>query len=237
MKPLKEFIIPFVGLKLGKHHFDYYIDGTFFEYFEYDDFNAVEVNVDMVFDKKASFFELDFSVEGFVNVNCDVTNESYNQDLKGDFHLVVKFGQEYNDENEEVLILPHGEYEINIAQYIYELIVLSVPVKRIHPGVEDGSLKSDILDKLEELSPGGEQKKESNEDIDPRWNTLKNLLTANIKIIDPIISELSGLDEALKSENLIDISNIAISKNLQPILNYDISNVKDQSKYEISEFS
>ena len=177
MKPLKEFIIPFVGLKLGKHHFDYYIDGTFFEYFEYDDFNAVEVNVDMVFDKKASFFELDFSVEGFVNVNCDVTNESYNQNLKGDFHLVVKFGQEYNDENEEVLILPHGEYEINIAQYIYELIVLSVPVKRIHPGVEDGSLKSDILDKLEELSPGREQKKESNEDIDPRWNTLKNLLT------------------------------------------------------------
>ena len=177
MKPLKEFIIPFVGLKLGKHHFDYRIGETFFEHFEYDDFNAVNVNVDMIFDKKASFFELDFSVKGFVNVNCDVTNESYNQDLKGDFHLVVKFGQEYNDENEEVLILPHGEYEINIAQYIYELIVLSVPIKRIHPGVEDGSLKSDILDKLEELSPGGEQKKESNEDIDPRWNTLKNLLT------------------------------------------------------------
>ena len=177
MKPLKEFIIPFVGLKLGKHHFDYHIGETFFEYIEYDDFNAVNINVDMVFDKKSSFFELDCSVKGFVNVNCDVTNESYNQDLKGDFHLVVKFGQEYNDENEEVLILPHGEYEINIAQYIYELIVLSVPIKRIHPGVEDGSLKSDILDKLEELSPGGEQKKESNEDIDPRWNTLKNLLT------------------------------------------------------------
>ena len=38
MKPLKEFIIPFVGLKLGKHHFDYHIGETFFEYFEYDDF-------------------------------------------------------------------------------------------------------------------------------------------------------------------------------------------------------
>ena len=85
MKPLKEFIIPFVGLKLGKHHFDYHIGETFFEYFEYDDFNAVNINVDMVFDKKSSFFELDFSVKGFVNVNCDVTNESYNQDLKETF--------------------------------------------------------------------------------------------------------------------------------------------------------
>lgn len=177
MKPLNEFTIPFVGLKVGKHHFDYRIGKAFFEYFEYDDFNDVSVEVDINFDKKSSFFELDFNVKGFVNINCDVTNESFNQGIDGAFHLVVKFGQEYNDENEEVLILPHGEYELNIAQYIYELIVLSVPIKRIHPGVKDGSLKSEILDKLEELSPGGEQKTETNEDIDPRWNTLKNLLT------------------------------------------------------------
>ena len=52
----------------------------------------------------------------------------------------------------------------------------------------------------------------------------KNLLTANIKVIDPIISDLSGLTEALKPENLIDIRNIAIFKNSQLILNYDISN-------------
>ena len=67
--------------------------------------------------------------------------------------MVVKFGDEYNDENIDILIIPHGEYEINIQQYIYELIVLAVPTKRIHPGVEDGTLDSEILEKLEELSP------------------------------------------------------------------------------------
>jgi len=80
-------------------------------------------------------------------------------------------------ENEDILILPHAEYEINIAQYMYELIVLSVPLKRIHPGVEDGTLNSDMLDKLEELRPKGLEDKNKNEDIDPRWNTLKKLLT------------------------------------------------------------
>ena len=45
MKPLKEFIIPFVGLKLGKHHFDYHIGETFFEYFEFDEFNTINVNL------------------------------------------------------------------------------------------------------------------------------------------------------------------------------------------------
>ena len=119
-----------------------------------------------------------FQVSGSVNVNCDITNEPYNQDINGTFDLVVKFGDEYNDDFEDIVILPHGEYEINVAQYIYELIILSMPAKRIHPGVEDGTLDSDILKKLEELSPKGlEEKEETSEDIDPRWNTLKKLLT------------------------------------------------------------
>ena len=64
-----------------------------------------------------------------------------------------------------------------LQQYIYELIVLAVPIKRIHPGVEDGTLESEILEKLEELSPKLRRKRKNNEDIDPRWNTLKKLLT------------------------------------------------------------
>ena len=178
MKPLKDYTIPYVGLKIGKHHFDYQIDKKFFEHFEYDDFNDVDVKTELVFEKKTTLLELHFQVSGNVNVNCDITNEPYNQSINGSFDLVVKFGDDYNDDFEDIVILPHGEYEINVAQYIYELIILSVPAKRIHPGVEDGTLDSDILKKLEELSPKGlEEKEETSEDIDPRWNTLKKLLT------------------------------------------------------------
>jgi len=177
MKPLKEYNIQFVGLKLGKHHFDYQIDNKFFEHFEYDEFNDVNIKVDLGFEKKTTLLELHFKASGMVNVNCDTTNEPYNQKIKTDFDLVVKFGEEYNDENEDILIIPHGEYEVNVAQYIYELIVLSLPAKRIHPGIADGTLQSDILKKLEELSPKGLEEKEKTEEIDPRWNTLKKLLT------------------------------------------------------------
>ncbi|MBC3845808.1 DUF177 domain-containing protein [Winogradskyella echinorum] len=177
MKALKEYIIPFVGLKVGEHHFDYQIDNTFFQNFDYDEFNAVDVKIDLKFEKKTTLLELYFSASGSVNVNCDMTNESYNQPINDEFKLVVKFGNEYNDDNEEILIVPHGEYEINVAQYIYELIVLAVPAKRIHPGIEDGTLQSDILSKLEELSPSEDNKIKSSEDIDPRWNNLKKLLT------------------------------------------------------------
>ncbi|MGJ8591529.1 MAG: YceD family protein [Aquaticitalea sp.] len=177
MKPFKDYTIQFVGLKVGKHHFDYQIDNKFFEYFEYEEYNDVNIDVDLLFEKKTTFLELNFKAKGVVNVNCDTTNEPYDQKIKGEFDLVVKFGEEYNDENEDILIIPHGEYEINVAQYIYELIILSMPTKRVHPGIADGTLQSDILKKLEELSPKGLEEKEKTEDIDPRWNTLKKLLT------------------------------------------------------------
>jgi len=178
VKPLKAYDIQFVGLKLGKHIYDYKINQTFFEYFEFDEFNTINVNLNIRLEKKTTLLELNFSGNGSVNINCDVSNEPYDQLINFNFNLVVKFGQEYNNENDSILIIPHGSYKINIAQYIYELIVLSIPQKRIHPGVEDGTLNSEILRKLEDLSPNADLKGESSSnDVDPRWNKLKKLLT------------------------------------------------------------
>lgn len=177
MKPLKEFTIPFIGLKLGTHHYNYIIEKSFFEFFEYEDFNDAHVNVDVSLIKNTTLLELNFKISGSVNINCDLTNEPFNQTIENNFDLVVNFGDEYNDENIDILILPHGAYEINIQQYIYELIVLAVPIKRVHPGVEDGSLSSEILEKLKELSPKLDNEIKEDKDIDPRWNTLKKLLT------------------------------------------------------------
>ena len=177
MKELKIFTIPFVGLKEGKHQFEYKIDKTFFDFFDYQDFNDVSVEVQLELYKKTTLLELNFDISGYVSVHCDLTSEPYNQDIKCDFDLVVKFGEEFNDEEIDMLVLPHGAYEVNVQQYIYELVILSVPSKRVHPGIEDGTLNSEILDKLEELSPKLDNKNKSDSETDPRWNTLKKLLT------------------------------------------------------------
>lgn len=180
-KEFKIYAIPFVGLKLGKHEFEFIIDNTFFSHFDYTEFNEVQVKVNLVLTKKANLLELDFAVKGEVNVDCDVTMESFNMPIANQIRLVVKFGQDYEEVNEELIILPHGEHQIEVQQYIYEAIVLSLPAKRVHPGVEDGSLNSPILDKLDELQPTSlsdkkEQTEEEKEKIDPRWDKLKDLL-------------------------------------------------------------
>lgn len=178
MREMKEFTIPFVGLKLGEHRFDFKIIKKFFEHFEYDEFINVNLDLDVLLDKKTTLLEFTLTYNGSVNVNCDVTNEPFDQQIEGDYHFVVKFGDEFNNDNEDLLIIPHGSYEVNIQQYIYESVILSLPTRRIHPGVEDGTLKSDILDKLEELSPraNNENKDASKDKTDPRWDTLKKLL-------------------------------------------------------------
>lgn len=178
MSKTKEYLIPFVGLKLGKHHFEYQISNVFFEDFDYEEFQNSDIKVNLVLEKKSNMLELAFKHIGTVNVPCDLTSEDFDLPLKGKMKLLVRFGEAFNNDNEELLILPYGEFEIDIAQYIYEMIALSVPLKRIHPGIKDGSLKTEALDKLNELTIK-EQKEESTkeEDIDPRWDKLKKLLT------------------------------------------------------------
>merc|ERR1712065_68717 len=165
--------IPFSGLKLGKHNFVYEIVDAFFESFDYQEFNGASVHVDAILEKMSTMMELQIEAEGTINVDCDLTGEPFDQPIDSKLKLVVKFGEAYNDEDDEILIIPHGEHQFNIAQYIYEMLVLAVPQKRVHPGVEDGTLQSDILDKLEELQP--KEQKGPSEKTDPRWDDLKKL--------------------------------------------------------------
>jgi uncharacterized metal-binding protein YceD (DUF177 family) len=176
MNNLKAYLIPFLGLKIGKHQFDYQVDNTFFAHFDYDEFKDASVKVNIILEKKSTLLELEIKHKGTVNVPCDVSGEEFDLAIKGNLKLVVKFGDAFNDENEELLIVPHGEFQINVAQYIYESIVLSVPLRRIHPGVKDGSL-TDVIEKLEALAPKENKESEQKNEIDPRWENLKKLLT------------------------------------------------------------
>lgn len=176
MELIKEYEIPFVGLKLGEHRFEYQITNTFFQEFDYHQFEAAAVGVEVRLNKKETMLELAFRHSGFVNVACDLTGEYFDLPIEGELDLIVRFGEEYNDDHEELLILPHGEYQVNIAQYIYEMIVLSVPVRRVHPGVQDGSIDLSNYEKY--ITYEQPETKEESE-IDPRWNKLKELLKGN----------------------------------------------------------
>ncbi|MDH6602104.1 uncharacterized metal-binding protein YceD (DUF177 family) [Myroides gitamensis] len=188
MNTEKTYSISFIGLKNGEHTFEYQIGSDFFKNYDYDDFNRIEANISVLLNKKATLLEVNFKAKGVVNVPCDVTNEDFDLPIENEFNLVVKFGEEFNDDHDEILILPMNEYEINLSQYIYELLVLSIPVKRVSPeAAEDEDFDEEEFDFLFRDEDEDNEMEESQEeettsdsdqaDIDPRWEKLKKLLT------------------------------------------------------------
>jgi uncharacterized metal-binding protein YceD (DUF177 family) len=161
----RDFDIAFRGLALGPHEFRFELNDTFFTFFEYSEYRGLSGIAELNLLKSETVLDLEWQFTGNIEAHCDVTNELYTQTLNNSFAMQIKFGDEYNDENEELLILPHGNYQFNAGQMIYELVVLSIPSKLLGPNAGNG-----IEDFIEE------EEDEIEEKTDPRWDQLKNLL-------------------------------------------------------------
>ena len=170
---LNQYVINFTGLKEGEHNFEFDLDNKFFEHFDYNDFNSCQIKAEVRVNKKPNLLEFVFSSKGQININCFVSNEPFDYLQKHQIKLVVKFSSELINDNEELVILPVGTPTLNVAQYLFEMIILSLPIKIIHPGVVDGSLESETLNKLKELESKAQEKSSK---IDPRWDKLKDLI-------------------------------------------------------------
>ena len=180
-KKIRKYDVQFSGLSEGEHHFSFEITQSFFDLFTFEqEFEKPDLKVDLKMIKKSTFIELFFEVNGSVELICDITNEPYSQAIEGDMEIVVKFGEEFDDSDDEVLVLPHGEYKVNVAQLIFELVLLSIPLKHIRPDL-DSEEALEALDLLEEYAPAEEDFYEDDEEVneddnDPRWDKLKDLL-------------------------------------------------------------
>lgn len=174
MEKFKNYTISFSGLSLGKHDFEFQLTQTFFDLFEFEqDFKKPDLNLKVVVDKKSNFLELHLSLFGTIELDCDLTSEPYDQNLIGNSVLIVKFGDHYDYTDDEVWVLPHGEHQLGLAQIFYEMTLLALPAKRIHPGIEAGTFHPEMLELLDKYSLHEPQTNKT--EMDPRWETLKKI--------------------------------------------------------------
>ena len=159
-------------MKEGIHLFNYELGNKFFRNFDYYDFLDAKLFAKLELEKQSTLLNLKFSFNGEIEVQCDVSMESFNLDLKTEHAVVVKFKDDIISTDDKVIFMPAGSHSIDVSHLIYESIILAVPQKKVHPGIENGSLKSEIVEKLEALKP----KKNFKEKTDPRWDKLKDLL-------------------------------------------------------------
>lgn len=165
-----EFVVQFSGLKLGTHSFEFKVGNSFFEKLEYSPFKEGEVDVKVVMEKKSSMLTLNFALTGWIKTNCDRCAVDYKQPINGENQVHVKFGDDFEELDDNLIVIPRDEYEIDISQLIYEFIGLSIPLRNV-PCEEEGD--TSICDqetlKLWEESDSEEEK------INPLWAKLNDI--------------------------------------------------------------
>ncbi len=172
---LIKYIVPFRALKDGVHEFTFDVDKAFLTYFSETDLDAVNTKVKLTIHKKTLVTTFRFELKGVITTVCDRCLDTVTVEIKGENTLFLKFGSEHEELAENVIVLSESENEINVAQYIYELFMLSLPLKYIHADDVEGNstCNQEMIEKLESYSVQPE------EESDPRWAELKKLINNN----------------------------------------------------------
>lgn len=129
MKALIGYVIPFSGLKIGTHHFDFEVNKDFFKHFEDSIIQESFFKIHLAFDKQATMFVLDFSFEGTIQTICDRCVENFDLPIKGNQHFIVKMRSEAGEED-EIFYIKDIETDLDVAPMIYEILHLNLPLKR-----------------------------------------------------------------------------------------------------------
>ncbi|RZK49763.1 MAG: DUF177 domain-containing protein [Pedobacter sp.] len=174
MKALKQFTIPFSGLKLGKHQFELEIDKDFFDAYEYSLVKDGTLKANLELDKQETMLILNFDIQGSIQLSCDTCLADFAQPVNIKEKQIVKFADdELTNEDLEIMVISRKDSEIEVADLIYEYITISVPYVN---NCEQAGVTCDpeMLQTLQKFSARDtEQTEESKED--PRWAALKKL--------------------------------------------------------------
>jgi uncharacterized metal-binding protein YceD (DUF177 family) len=176
---LKDYSISFKGLKDGTHRFDFEVGDSFFELLEDSLISKGQLNVIVNLNKSQQMLVLEMTIAGIVESTCDNCLGEMEIPVEYSGKLYFKFGEEYEEESEEITILPFDEHQLNVARWIYEFAVISLPIRHVHPEDENGNTSCDpeMLEKLNQYLVDGEQEGEEKEEThDPRWDALKNII-------------------------------------------------------------
>lgn len=189
--------IPLRNLADGLHKFEYVLDDQYFKAIgdAESDIRRGKVNVDLTVKCVSSTFEFSFTQSGEVHVPCDRCLDDILIETSSTNRLVVKFGLEYSEESDEIVIIPEEEGEINIAWFLYEFVMLSLPMKHVHAPGKCNKMMSTKLNKHKAVAADPDSDSDDSMDVvddddfddsleeettevatDPRWDGLKGLV-------------------------------------------------------------
>ncbi len=179
-RTIDQYTVHYKGLKIGRHHFDFEVDDSFFEQFDEGEIKKGKINVSVELERHNLMLEFRFNIKGLVEVECDRCLDPFMLPISFKGDLFVKITENENVNDDEIWFISNNEHQVNLAQYIYESINLSLPLKRYHgiSGTNESDCDPIMLNRLK-LTKNNTINNSSSNGIDPRWEKLKDLQIDN----------------------------------------------------------
>ena len=191
MGKFTEYKLPLKSMAPGTHQFEYRLGKTFFNNMENEDIHDADLRVALTVVYKADVYELDFAVEGTLTLICDRCLDDLEFPVDTTYHINVKYGDDYNDDSDTLLVIPESDNYLNVAYMIYDTVALTIPIKHVHPlgkcnrqmsamlkkhrasdaNDEDSAIEARLIDEMDSMDA------DEPRSTDPRWDALKNLAT------------------------------------------------------------
>lgn len=169
-KAFRTFEISIFNLSNKVHKYRFTINETLISLFEQSIAERTEGTCEVTLTRSETMMTLHFNINAKVELICDISVKPFWHEIKVEKDIMVKFGEEDEELSEDVIVIHWDSQFFNVAEYIYQFLLLSIPMKRIHPDINDEE-RPDIVYSSSEP----EQEETKGEEIDPRWAALKNL--------------------------------------------------------------
>lgn len=171
------------SLAPGSYSFEYHLGKKFFNDMESDDIRDADVDVALSVDHRADMYVMRFNVTGNITIPCDRCLDDMVLPVDTVYNITVRYGDTYDDSDDNVLIIPFSDQNLNVAYIIYDTVALSIPIKHVHPKGQCNKAMSDILRRHSATDAPDDDNDDSasaeTTTTDPRWDELKKLTDNN----------------------------------------------------------
>lgn len=187
MSKFEKYNIVLRDIVSGSREYEFELDDEYFKKIDSPEVQKGNVSVKLTVIKKTESYELVFVINGTVLVPCNRCLDDMEQSISYKEKLLVKFGNQFAEED-EIVIVPESEGAINVAWFLYEFIVLNIPIKHVHAPGECNKmmvtkLKKHITrakdDEDVDLDLDDDEIEIEDTTIDPRWEGLQNIIDNN----------------------------------------------------------
>lgn len=169
-----DFSVNIIGLSQKSHSFDFAFGDDFFKVYGDSLLESGQFDAQVTLDKRETLIEADFHIRGKAHLVCDRSLEPF--DFPMDIHrkILFKYGEEAAELSDAIVLIPRDQASLDLGQYVYELIVVNLPMKRLHPRFNDEVEKDEAV-RLVYSSRENDADEKNEETTDPRWEKLKKL--------------------------------------------------------------